>query len=197
MLLTKANIVQALQSNLVRPTSDFDLNSDGQKVSPKKDAAVLVPILETAGGLQLVLTKRAAHLNSHPGQIAFPGGRRDDTDQNLTETALREAEEEIGLLTGLVSVLGTLPPHNTVTAYQVTPVLGWVEHDWKVIIDPGEVADVFHVPLDHLMNSANFRIQSRKWMGVDRYYYVVPYGPYYIWGATARILRAMSELFES
>ncbi|MGB1235576.1 MAG: CoA pyrophosphatase [Planktomarina sp.] len=190
MLLTKADLLTALGRD-GDATSDFDLNVGGT-IAPTKDAAVLVPIMESADGLRLILTKRAAHLKAHPGQVAFPGGRRDDTDKDLIATALREADEEIGLPPARVQVLGGLPHHDTVTAFRVTPVVGWIERDWTVQADPGEVAEVFHVPLGHVLNLKNYSIQSRQWRGAARYFYTIPYGPYYIWGATARMLHGLA-----
>ena len=104
--------------------------------------------------------------------------------------AVREAREEIGLPSDQGEVLGTLPPHETVTGFSVTPVIGHVTQAFDVVPEPGEVEEVFHVPLDHVLDPGNYLVHSRRWRGERRYYYAVPYGPYYIWGATARMLRA-------
>ena len=184
-----------LEGALTQPggaSSDFDLNAD-VKV-PELDltpAAVLVGI--RAETETVVLTKRSARLKHHPGQIAFPGGKQDPTDATLTDAALREAHEEIGLPSTIVDVLGHLPPHQTVTGYQVTPVLGLIAGHYDPVPEVGEVSEVFEVPLGHLLNSANYLIEGRRWQGRRRLYYTVPFGPYYIWGATARILRAFAE----
>ena len=179
--------------NAAQATSDFDLNP--RVVLPEgrilKPAAVLIAVTESG---QLILTKRAAHLKHHPGQIAFAGGRKDDTDRELTHTALREAEEEIGLDPTRATILGQLPCHDTITNYCVTPIVAMVLDDLTFRPEPGEVDEVFTVPLRHVLTPANYRIESRDWRGQKRYYYTVPYGPYYIWGATARILRAMAEV---
>jgi len=180
-------------------SSDFDLNPEtvvpqGRVLRP---AGVLAPIVETSGGLGLLLTKRAAALKHHPGQIAFPGGKQDEQDADVIAAALREADEEIGLPPSSVEVLGTLPPHETVTSFHVTPVIGFVSKPFKIVPEPGEVAEVFIVPLDHVLNPDNYLIQSRRWRGQMRHYFVVPYGPYYIWGATARMLRAWTEILQS
>ena len=174
-------------------SSDFDLNPDvvlplGRVLRP---AAVLVVYKMLAGQPHLVLTKRSSALKHHPGQIAFPGGKRDDADTDISITALREAHEEIGLAPNEVEVLGQLPSHETVTGFAVTPVLGRMTCDFEPKAEQGEVSEVFSVPLQHVMNPHNFVIQSRRWRGNKRHYYTVPYGPYYIWGATACILRRM------
>ncbi len=178
-----------------RPSSDFDLNPDtvlpaGRKLRP---AGVLAAITQSAEGLNLILTKRSSRLKHHPGQIAFPGGKQDDGDVDATAAALREAHEEIGLPAGQVEVLGHLPAHETVTGFMVTPVIGVVHGDFEIRPEPGEVAEVFSVPLEHALDASKFTIEGRRWRGQRRSYYAVPYGPYYIWGATARMLRAWSD----
>ncbi|MGH1464022.1 MAG: CoA pyrophosphatase [Cognatishimia sp.] len=176
-------------------SSDFDLNA--QVILPKgrklRSAGVLVPVQVVDGVAQVILTKRSSHLKHHPGQIAFPGGKQDETDVDVTAAALREAQEEIGLMRENVQVLGTLPTHETVTSFTVTPVVGLVRSPFQIKPEPGEVEEVFHVPLSHVTDPARFAIEGRWWQGVRRRYYVVPFGPYYIWGATARILRGLAE----
>ena len=174
-------------------SSDFDLNPDVVLPPDRvlRPAAVLVAYQILAGQPHLVLTKRSSALKHHPGQIAFPGGKWDDSDADISITALREAHEEIGLVPSAVEVLGQLPSHETVTGFAVTPVLGRITCDFDPKAEQGEVAEVFSVPLWHVLNRQNFMIQSRRWRGKRRHYYTVPYGPYYIWGATACILRRM------
>lgn len=170
-------------------SSDFDLNPDVRPLARVlKPAAVLVAVSDAG----LILTKRASHLKHHPGQIAFPGGKVEDTDADTAVAALREATEEIGLPAEMVQVIGALPSHETVTAYQITPILGIVRDVFDPKPDPNEVAEVFTVPLSHVLNPAHYRIEQRIWRGQMRRFYVVPYGPYYIWGATARILRGLA-----
>ena len=131
-------------------------------------------------------------MKHHPGQIAFPGGKRDEEDADLHATALREAHEEIGLPTEKVTIFGELPVHETVTGFNVRPILGLIRDDFDPISEIGEVAEVFTVPLRHVLNPGNYLIEGRRWRGARRQYYAVPYGPYYIWGATARILRSLA-----
>jgi 8-oxo-dGTP pyrophosphatase MutT (NUDIX family) len=191
-------ITDALRRALVQETgasSDFDLNPGvimppGRKL---RDAAVLVAVQDTDGGPRLLLTKRSSHLKHHPGQIAFPGGKLDPIDVNPTAAALREAREEVGLLPASVTVLGVLPAHETVTGFTVSPILATITGAFTPVPEAGEVEEVFSVPLDFVTNPANFRIEARLWRGELRRYYAVPYGPYYIWGATARILRGLAE----
>ncbi len=175
-----------------RPSSDYDLNAGislppGRTVRP---APVLVPV--TAAG-RLVLTKRSARLKHHPGQIAFPGGKQDAADPTPADAALREAEEEIGLPRAAVEVLGALPPHETVTGFKVTPILALIHDAFTPVPEAGEVEEVFDVPLAHTLDPARYVVEGRIWGGRRRRYYAVPYGPYYIWGATARILRGLAD----
>ena len=194
--------IAALRDALAKTSgesSDFDLNKDvvlpaGRKLRP---AGVLVPVITKANALHVILTKRSSALKHHPGQIAFPGGKVDEGDANTQAAALREAHEEIGLAPDNVEVLGDLPCHETVTGFTVTPVLGRVRADFDPTPEPGEVAEVFTTPLSHLADINNYYIASRYWRGQRRYYYTVPYGPYYIWGATARILRGLADRLAS
>ncbi|WP_246032891.1 CoA pyrophosphatase [Falsirhodobacter xinxiangensis] len=170
-------------------SSDFDLNPAVRAPPGRKlrEAAVLIAVDEG----RIWLTKRASGLKHHPGQIAFPGGKL-DAGETPVEAALREAQEEIGLPPPCVEVLGTLPPHETVTGFSVTPVIGLVS-PFAPEPQATEVEEAFAVPLTHLLNPARYSIQSREWQGGVRRYYSVPWGPYYIWGATARILRGLAE----
>jgi 8-oxo-dGTP pyrophosphatase MutT (NUDIX family) len=187
-----------LIDSLSRPaggSSDFDLNPafvppSGRALRP---AAVLVPIWLRPGNTRVILTKRASHLKHHPGQIAFPGGKVDAIDASLEATALREAWEEIALPPQSVEVLGRLPSHETVTHYDMTPILGLVRDDFIAMPEAGEVEEVFSVPLAHVLDRSRYVVEDRVWQGQKRRYYAVPYGPYYIWGATARILRGLAE----
>lgn len=178
-----------------RPSSDYDLNpgTSGAPRQALRDAAVLIACRTGRDGAEVILTKRSSRLKHHPGQIAFPGGKIDAGDDGPVAAALREASEEVGLPVAQVRVLGTLPAHETVTGFAVTPVLAWIDGAFEAVPEEGEVAEAFAVPLDHLMTPANYRVEARLWRGQMRRFYVVPYGPYYIWGATARMLRALAD----
>jgi 8-oxo-dGTP pyrophosphatase MutT (NUDIX family) len=154
---------------------------------------VLVPLVERGAGLNLVLTRRTSRLAHHPGQVAFPGGKQDPGDSGPLAAALREAWEEIGLAPDQVGVLGQFDRHETVTGFVVTPFVGLVEGDFLARPDPGEVEEVFEVPLGFALDPGNFQVHGRPWMGNFRHYYVIPYGPHYIWGATARMLKTLAD----
>jgi 8-oxo-dGTP pyrophosphatase MutT (NUDIX family) len=190
--------VDRIRDALAQPwaaSSDFDLNPavvlpPGRVLRP---AAVLIGLWNRPGGLRLILTKRASHLLHHPGQIAFPGGKVDPGDADAEAAALREALEEIGLPIHSVQILGRTPAHETVTGFSIAPFLGYIADDFDPKPELGEVDEVFSVPLQHVLNPANYSIERRLWRGDWRHYYAVPYGPYYVWGATARILRGLAE----
>lgn len=189
--------IDRLHRALMRPagvSSDFDLNP-GLTLPPGRilrPAAVLLAVWPHREGARLILTKRASHLKHHPGQIALPGGKVDSGDASACAAALREASEEVGLAPENVEVIGSLPSHETVTGFTIQPFLGLVRADFTPKAEPGEVEEVFTVPLAHALNPDRFVIERRLWLGQWRRYYAVPYGPYYIWGATARILHGLA-----
>lgn len=163
-------------------------------------AAVLLPLVMREQ-LMLILTQRTAHLSTHSGQIALPGGKLDASDANAIAAALRETHEEIGLSPDRVEILGTLPTYITGTAFIVTPVVGLVEPGFTLVPNPQEVDDVFEVPLSFLMNPAHHRRHALEWDGVVREWYSMPYqdGGHerFIWGATAGILRNFYHLLRA
>jgi 8-oxo-dGTP pyrophosphatase MutT (NUDIX family) len=156
-----------------------------------KRAAVLVPLVERDGVLTVLLTQRTAHLANHAGQISFPGGRMELFDSSLIETALRETEEEIGLSRRHIEIIGVLPEHVTGTGYRVTPVVGIVKPPFDLAADPNEVAEIFEVPLAFLMDGMKHQrlsVELPEGKG-RRSFYAMPYEGYFIWGATAAMLR--------
>jgi len=194
----KNNLIGSIKSNLskyVSCSSDFDLNPDMafNKKSNFLEASVLIPVLTFKKNLEILLTKRSANLKNHPGQIAFPGGKKEKFDSSPIETALRETEEEVGLSQHLVEIVASLPTHKTATGFIIKPYIGIISQPFEETLRCGEVDEVFTVPFDHILNEKNFSIQTRKWNGSQRKYYAVPYGPYYVWGATARILLNLSK----
>ncbi|WLI90108.1 CoA pyrophosphatase [Massilia sp. R2A-15] len=153
-------------------------------------AAVLIPLVARPEGLTMLLTQRTAHLSNHAGQISFPGGRAEDSDASPLETALREAQEEIGLDPRHVEIIGTLPDYLTGTGYHVVPVVGLLTPPFELAADHNEVAEIFEVPLAHLMNGAHHqRLSIDLPAGGRRSFYAMPYERYFIWGATAGMLR--------
>lgn len=193
--MIKPEALRRVVTHPAKESSDFDLNPGARVLvgTVLRPAAVLVAVSSRPDGAVVILTKRSSRLAHHPGQIAFPGGKIEAEDAGPEAAALREAREEIGLDSGLVQLLGCLPAHETVTGFRVTPVLGLITDDFIARPEPGEVDEVFAVPLAHLADPAHYRIEARLWRGQWRRYYAVPFGPYYIWGATARILRGLAE----
>jgi len=160
-----------------------------------KPAAVLVPLVIREAGLTVLLTQRTAHLANHAGQISFPGGRMEEADASPEEAALRETEEETGLPRAHVALIGRLDNYVTITGFEVVPCVGLVTPPFPLAPDPFEVAEVFEVPLAHLIDPANHQHHSRlDPNGKQRYYYAIPYGERYIWGATAGMLVNLSEV---
>ena len=155
---------------------------------PIAPAAVLVAVVERAGALSVLLTRRAERLARHAGQISFPGGRADPEDGTPQRTALREAEEEIGLPASQVEIVGRLDDYLVGSGYRITPVVGFVTAPPAFEADTREVAEVFEVPLSFVLEPANYRRDKMTVGGVERRFYVMPYEAYHIWGATAAIL---------
>ncbi|GLQ35381.1 coenzyme A pyrophosphatase [Amylibacter marinus] len=182
-------------ANKTQATSDFDLNPNLRPSGVQwRAASVLVGLQNYQGRWHVVLTKRSSALRHHPGQIAFPGGKIDAEDADSISAAKREAYEEINLPYHSTEIVGLLPAHETVTGFSVTPVVALIDDGFTPTPEPSEVAEAFRVPLTHVLDFENYAIQNRSWQGITRQYYALPYGPYYIWGATARMLRQFSEL---
>jgi 8-oxo-dGTP pyrophosphatase MutT (NUDIX family) len=180
-----------------------EMNMDArlaQLDEPPRPAAVLVPLVQRASGLTVLLTQRTAHLYDHAGQISFPGGRVDEGDTTAIDTALRETQEEIGLAPHAVEVIGQLPDYVVATGYQVTPLVGLIERDFTLHLDEFEVAEVFEVPLAFLMDPTNHERRIVAVGGLSRTFYAMPYHGrrrYFIWGATAAMLRNLYHFLRS
>jgi mutator protein MutT len=193
-VITLDLVTRAVKAGPFDGSSDYDLNPTIKAALPERKlrpASVLIPLIERNDGWRVILTKRASHLKHHPGQVSFPGGKVEAGETGMT-AALREAEEEIGLLRTAVDMIGSLDVHETVTNFKVTPFVGLV-NEFQPVIDIGEVEEVFEVPLDFLMAGENMIVQGRNWQGHRRQYYTIPYGPYYIWGATARMIKVLAD----
>jgi 8-oxo-dGTP pyrophosphatase MutT (NUDIX family) len=158
-------------------------------------AAVLVPLIERDDGLWVLLTQRTPHLSAHAGQIAFPGGRREEADADEVAAALRETEEEIGLSRRRVEIVGRLDTYVTGTGFEITPVVGLIRAPYPTVIDPVEVAEIFEVPLAFVLDPGNHRRETRQGStGLIRTFFVLPYENRYIWGATAGMLVNLAEV---
>ena len=144
-------------------------------------------------GITVLLTWRTDSLSSHGGQISFPGGRVEQDDDAPVRTALREAEEEIGLAPARVEILGRLANYVVGTGYRITPVVGFVDPPERFVCDAREVAEIFEVPLNTVMERRNYHREHMRVKNIDRSYYVLPYGDYRIWGATASILANLRD----
>ncbi len=169
----------------------------GERVGAEQEltaASVLVPLIARESGISVLFTQRTAHLKDHPGQISFPGGRVEAQDATPAQTALREAQEEIGLSSTAIEVLGYLPEHPTSTGFLVTPVVGIVTPPFDLCAHSGEVARIFEVPLAFLMDSANHQAHSWSKGGAILHSIALSYGENFIWGATASIV---IELFRA
>jgi 8-oxo-dGTP pyrophosphatase MutT (NUDIX family) len=177
--------------------SDYDLTPGGQWRAPSDQpltpAAVLIGLVEREAGYNVLLTRRSDTLRRHTGQVAFPGGRQ-DPGETPWQTALREAEEEIGLDPGFVSLAGLSTPYRTGTGYLITPVVGFVTPGFTLTPTPGEVAEIFETPFGFLMDPSNYEQHERTGPdGQVRRFYAMTHENQYIWGATAGMLRALYD----
>ena len=180
-------------SLLSEPGADEFVQEDGGEGLPLTPAAVLFPIVLRDDGHTVLLTQRTAHLRDHAGQISFPGGRVEEEDPSPVATALRETEEEIGLSRAHVEILGYLPEYRTGTGFRVTPVVALVKPPFELALDAFEVAEVFEVPLAFLLDPANHQRHSLHYRAALRHFFAMPYGDYFIWGATAGMIRSLTD----
>lgn len=172
-------------------SGDHDLNPDASGfITTFRSAAVLIPIVARPA-LTVLLTERTPHLSAHAGQIAFPGGKIEASDAGPLAAALREAQEEIGLQSEWIEPLGYLDCYRTGTGFIISPVVALVQPGFELRLDDSEVAQVFEVPLGFLMDETHHRIDRRNWRGAERRFYAMPYEDYYIWGATAGMIRML------
>ena len=177
------------------PRGDHDLTPEFRKLVdalPIRAAAVLIPIIARPVP-SILLTLRSNHLPNHAGQIAFPGGKVDPEDIDPLATALREAEEEVGLARNFVTPIGYLDAYLTRTGFRIIPVVGLVQPDFGLTLNPGEVDEAFEVPLDFLMSPDNHQRESRDGDGHRRIFYAMAYEQRFVWGVTAGILRNLYE----
>ena len=174
---------------------DHDLNPGETPPSAAlRPAAVLVPLIDRAEGMSVLLTQRTPHLSAHAGQISFPGGRVEEHDIDAIATALRETEEEVGLTRDLVDVIGRLDTYVTGTGFEITPIVGLVEPAHALTIDPLEVAEAFEVPLSYILDRRNHNRTERESAGRTRVFFVLPYEGRNIWGATAGMLVNLADV---
>jgi 8-oxo-dGTP pyrophosphatase MutT (NUDIX family) len=181
--------------NAIPDKGDHELNLEMKAlwaVRPIRPAAVLVPVVDRDEPTVL-LTQRSAHLPQHPGQVSFPGGKIEPTDETPLAAALREAEEEIGLDARYVEPIGYLDLYMTTQGFRIVPSVARIDPDYQITLNPSEVDEAFEVPLEFLMEPANHEKHSRDWEGIKRYYFAMPYEQRKIWGVTAGILRNLYE----
>ncbi|MBT6441491.1 MAG: CoA pyrophosphatase [Alphaproteobacteria bacterium] len=162
-----------------------------------KSAAVLVPLVTRGNGFTVLLTRRPEHLSEHPGQVSFPGGRVEPEDRGPVETALRETEEEVGLPRARVEVAGRLENYLVGTGYRVTPVVGFVDPPAAYAPDATEVAEVFEVPLEFVLDPANYRREKIRTPVFERHFHVLEHNGHVVWGATAGILVNLRDILNA
>lgn len=176
-------------------SGDHAINPHIDFAPKRRQAAVLVPIIDHPAEQTVLLTKRSPYLPVHAGQVSFPGGSREKADTTLTETALRETHEEVGITAENVTVIGSLSTYNTGTGFAVTPVVGLIKPTYDLSLEEGEVAEVFEVPISFLMRRDAFQKKSRLFGSVQAQFYEATWQNYVIWGATAGMLVNFQKVF--
>lgn len=182
------NIPEDFKLDVVTKTGD-DWPMEGVIL---RQAAVLVAITNKPDP-SIILTRRPLHMKKHAGQISLPGGKLEASDKDATHAALREAQEEIGLHPKFVNVLGCLDVYQIGSGYKICPVVATLDEGYALTADPGEVDEIFELPLDFLLRDDNFKMNTKFWLGKDRRYYVLEYKDYVIWGATAGMLKNLAD----
>lgn len=190
-----AGLIAHLRQQLDAGVLPAEIDKSYMPEGPLVPAAVLVPVVLRDQEPTVLLTLRTSHLRDHAGQISFPGGRTERDDDSAEETALREAEEEVGLHRRHVQIIGRLPPFLTITGFVVTPVIGLIKPPFELKRDDFEVAEVFETPLAFLMDQENHVRHEVMHQGKLHHYWSMPWQGYNIWGATAGMLRQLSEVF--
>ena len=180
------------EENIVSPLSKKDEQNFDQYQPPFKEAAVLVPFLKRKRTPYIILTQRTLSLSKHKGQVAFPGGKIDKEDLSPSHAALRETSEEIGINPAQINVLGKLPLYQTVTGYNITPIVGEVTPPFEYVKADDEVEAIFELPFELLLDLDNFKRETMIYKERQREFWTLPYKDYYIWGATAAILRELA-----
>jgi 8-oxo-dGTP pyrophosphatase MutT (NUDIX family) len=194
----EADLRRAVLAPAAGARGDDDLNPGlARSAAALRPAAVLCPVARRPSGLTVILTLRPATMRQHAGQVAFPGGKIDPTDPSPLATALRESREEIGLMPDQVEVLGPIDRYETRTGFAITPFVGLVDAAFRPEPEAGEVEAVFEAPLSFLMDPANHRRMSREWQGATRWFWAMPWGDWFIWGATAGMLKCLADRVEA
>jgi 8-oxo-dGTP pyrophosphatase MutT (NUDIX family) len=199
--LTREWITERFRADTPNPVKkdwgDHLLNPGMGQAENLIPAAVLIPVVNREDELKVLFTRRAANLAQHAGQISFPGGHIEESDNEPIDAALRETEEEVGLPRHHIDVIGQLENYISRTGFEITPIVGVIEPPFTVVPQPSEVAEVFEVPLSFLLNPENHHRHTREISGENREFYAMPYGEYYIWGVTAGILVNLYEYLSS
>ena len=191
--LERSPSARVFDNRLEPPRSDYAMNPAWGSAVASRPSAVLVPIVARPEGLSVILIQRPQTMAAHAGEISFPGGKVEASDASPVETALREAEEEIGLSRGHVEVLGFLDCYQVRSGFRIVPVVGLVTPPFILAVHAREVVDAFEVPFAFLMDSANHEKQSREMRGETQWFYAMPYQGRFIWGATAAMIRNLFE----